>query len=66
MYLYVQTGDKIKVVSRVNAEWVNGEFGGAKGIFPIGFVDGVPDDLPEAKKEVEEVEVRDCGCLVEY
>lgn len=41
-------GDKIKVVSRINAEWVSGELGGAKGIFPAEFVDKVPDDLPEA------------------
>lgn len=38
-------------MSRVNAEWVNGELSGAKGMFPTDFVDEVPDGLPEAAKE---------------
>ena len=39
------------MVSRVNAEWVNGEFRGAKGMFPANFVDEIPADLPDAAKE---------------
>lgn len=49
--LAAQVGDKIKVVSRVNAEWVTGELRGAKGIFPADFVDRLPEGLPEASKE---------------
>lgn len=50
-------GDRIRVVSRVSAEWVNGELGGAKGMFPTEFVDGVPDGLPEAES-TSKAEVR--------
>lgn len=49
--LSFKAGDKIKMLSRVNAEWVNGEFRGAKGIFPANFVDEIPADLPDAAKE---------------
>lgn len=49
--LWLQTGDRIKIISRVNADWINGEIGGRKGMFPANFVDFVPDDLPMAKKE---------------
>ena len=47
------------MVSRVSAEWVNGEFGGAKGMFPADFVDGIPDDLPEAQKEASKAKEGD-------
>ena len=53
-----QEGDKIKVVYRVNKEWLKGEFAGAKGMFPANFVDPVPSDLPEETKEKESEEVR--------
>lgn len=47
-------GDKIKVLSRVNAEWVNGELCGKSGIFPVEFVDSVPENLlSEAPKKEE-------------
>ena len=41
-----QTGDKIKVMARVNEEWVRGEFGGRSGIFPASFIDAIPPNLP--------------------
>ena len=52
-----QAGDKIKVVSRVNDEWVNGELHGKTGMFPAEFVDSIPKDLKKAE-ELEQVEVR--------
>ena len=42
-----QIGDKVKVVSRVDADWVVGELRGKKGMFPASFVDKVPDNLPQ-------------------
>ena len=42
-----QTGDKIIVTSRVDADWVVGELYGKKGMFPTSFVDKVPENLPQ-------------------
>lgn len=36
----------MKVVSRVDADWVVGELRGKKGMFPSSFVDKVPENLP--------------------
>ena len=47
--LPVQTGDVIKLVTRVNPEWVRGEMDGRSGILPASFVDDVPP-LPAAKE----------------
>ena len=46
-----QTGDKIKVVSRVDADWVVGELRGKKGMFPVNFIDKVPENLPKDSDE---------------
>ena len=35
------------MVSRVDADWVVGELRGSKGMFPAGFVDKVPENLPQ-------------------
>ena len=50
----VQAGEKIKLVGRVDKEWVFGELNGRKGMLPVSFIDSNPDTLPphvESKKE---------------
>ena len=47
----LQTGDKINVTSRVDADWVVGELRGKKGMFPSSFVDSVPENLPQDSQE---------------
>lgn len=49
--MLLQTGDKIKVTSRVDADWVVGELRGKKGMFPVNFVDKVPENLPKKSDE---------------
>ena len=49
--LFLQAGDKITVMSRINAEWVKGELGGLRGMFPANFVDSVPDSIPQEAEE---------------
>ena len=46
-FLSLQTGDKIVVISRVDADWVVGELYGKNGMFPASFVDKVPENLPQ-------------------
>lgn len=43
-----QAGEMVRVVARVNEEWVEGEMdaGKRRGMFPASFVDRVPPDLP--------------------
>ena len=50
----LQEGDKIKVISRVNDNWVRGELGGAQGMFPADFVDSVPDSLPLVSEKTKD------------
>ena len=52
----LQTGDKVKVVSRVDADWVVGEVSGRKGMFPASFVDQVPKNLPQESSSKEKSE----------
>ena len=40
-------GDKIKVVERINSDWLLGELNGKEGLFPVSFVESVPDSLPQ-------------------
>ena len=35
------------MTSRVDADWVMGELRGKKGMFPLSFVDKVPENLPQ-------------------
>ena len=49
-----QAGEKIKLVGRVDKEWVFGELNGRKGLLPVSFIDSNPDTLPphvESRKE---------------
>ena len=39
------------VTSRVDADWVVGELRGKKGMFPVNFVDSVPENLPKDNGE---------------
>ena len=47
----LQAGEKIRVLSCVNQDWLFGESSGQQGQFPAGFIDSVPAGLPEYKKE---------------
>lgn len=52
MFLFVypmQEGAQIKLVGRVNSDWLYGEYGGKKGQFPANFVEHIPRDLPQHK-----------------
>jgi len=51
----MQTGDVIKLVARVNPEWVRGVMDGKSGILPDSFVDNVPHNLPAAEEETPKV-----------
>lgn len=46
-------GDKIKVVERINKDWLMGEFNGKAGLFPSSFVDCAPELLPEPSSNKE-------------
>ena len=39
------------MTSRVDADWVVGELRGKKGMFPVSFVDKVPENLPKDSSE---------------
>ena len=45
-HIHIQVNDPIKVLARVNDEWLKGECGGQTGLFPANFLDRVPDNLP--------------------
>jgi len=36
----------VKVLSKIDADWLYGECEGRKGQFPTSFIDSVPPDLP--------------------
>ena len=43
----MQKGDRVKVLSKLNDDWLFGESaGGATGAFPAAFVDRMPHALP--------------------
>ncbi|XP_066999342.2 uncharacterized protein [Anabrus simplex] len=42
-------GAVIHVLSRINADWLYGEYRGKSGQFPSSFVDHIPADLPQRK-----------------
>lgn len=44
--LSFQAGDKIKVLSKVNDQWLFGKCNGKEGSFPASFIDNIPDNLP--------------------
>jgi SH3 domain-containing protein 19 len=39
------SGDVIRIVERVNVEWLRGELRGKTGVFPVAFVE-ILEDLP--------------------
>lgn len=41
-----QAGEKIKVLGRINEDWLYGEKNGTKGQFPAAFVQQIFQDLP--------------------
>ncbi len=43
--------DVIQLVSRRGDEWLEGELGGRKGIFPVSFVDIIEDLPPEESSD---------------
>ena len=50
-----QAGERVRVVARVNEEWVEGERedGSERGMFPMSFVDKVPADIPSKADTTE-------------
>ena len=59
--LSFNAGDNIKVVKRINSDWLMGELNGKEGLFPASFVESESDSLSEPSisnnKEVEQPEV---------
>lgn len=41
-----QEGEKVRLISRINKDWLYGECNGKRGQFPSTFVDNVPSSLP--------------------
>jgi hypothetical protein len=56
--LSFKEGDKITVLSRISDDWLYGQLNGNQGMFPSGFLDKVPDNLP-LKEEESQPEVID-------
>ncbi|XP_028402055.1 SH3 domain-containing protein 19-like isoform X2 [Dendronephthya gigantea] len=52
--LSFKTGDKIKVIERINADWFMGEFGGKQGLFPASFVEGENSSVQQDPDKVKE------------
>ena len=52
----------MKVVSRVNDDWVEGQMAGKTGMFPASFVDHLPSDLPKKAATTEPTQVQVCVC----
>ena len=52
--VFVQADDIISVTHRINDEWIYGMIGSSEGMFPAGFVDNVPDNLPLKKDDKTE------------
>lgn len=50
----------MKVLSRVNDEWVEGQMAGKTGMFPASFVDHLPSDLPKKAATTEATQVEVC------
>lgn len=44
--LELQEGAKVRLLSRINNDWLYGECNGKRGQFPSTFVDNVPSNLP--------------------
>ena len=44
--LSFKTGDKIKVIERVNSDWLMGECNGKQGLFPASFVEDPQSESP--------------------
>lgn len=44
--LSFQAGVTITLLNKVNDDWVTGKLNGVTGIFPVSFVDNIPNDLP--------------------
>ena len=44
--LSFKAGDKIKVIERVNLDWLMGECNGKRGLFPASFVNGLHNESP--------------------
>ena len=63
MWCGVQAGVMVKVVCRVNEEWVEGELEGKTGMFPVTFVDHLPPDLP-MKRDTTEPTQNKVSCTV--
>lgn len=45
----MQAGEKVKIVGRINEDWLYGEKHGTKGQFPAAFVENIITDLPIVK-----------------
>ena len=56
----------MKVVCRVNEEWVEGELGGKRGMFPVSFVDHLPPDLPSKAATTEPTQPSPQVCVRMY
>lgn len=44
--LELQEGAKVQILSRINNDWLYGEYNGKRGQFPSSFVDTIPSNLP--------------------
>lgn len=56
--LSFKTGDKIKVIERINLDWLMGECNGKRGLFPASFVEGLQNEssstIQTSGKDIEQ------------
>nr|XP_006820391.1 PREDICTED: SH3 domain-containing protein 19-like [Saccoglossus kowalevskii] len=62
--LSFKAGDRIQVVSQVNADWLIGKIFGSSGRFPSAFVDQIPPNLPVEDKSSSGAS--DAHCIAKY
>jgi NAD-dependent dihydropyrimidine dehydrogenase PreA subunit len=55
LYAFLQAGDEIFLVKRVDREWYIGRCGDCEGMMPVKFVEIIEDLPPEPKESLQKV-----------